>query len=172
VTGRPEIWQAIHAALQVLWTGGDVGDDEDGGLGTAQMILTAADITLNRGDLCHGVYDRFGESYQLPEYIVADPTNIVDVPEEDAEERRSGSEPSNPSEDELLRRREERGKQVLRQEDMCIIRFKLSDRDSMPFKVQIGKKDSVRLVCRRIAEEMDVRSQTSPCLQRLKLMIW
>lgn len=141
-----------------MWQGGDEGDDEDGGLGTAQMILTAADITLNRGDLCAGVYDRFGESYQLPEHIVADPTNIVETPEEETEERRSGSEPSDPSEDELLRRREERGKAVLRQEDMVAIRFKLSDRDSLPFKVTIGKKDTVRLICRRISEEMDVSS--------------
>jgi len=163
VTGRPEIWQAIHAALQVLWQGGDNGDDEDGGLGTAQMILTAADITLNRGDLCYGVYDRFGESYQLPEHIVADPANIVDTPEEEVEER-SGSEPSDLSEDELLRRREERGKAVLRAEDMCVVRFKLSDRDSMPLKVTIGKQDTVRLVCRRIVEEMEI-----PPTKRLKL---
>ncbi|KAF4811339.1 Ubiquitin domain-containing protein 2 [Colletotrichum siamense] len=80
VTGRPEIWQSLHYALQVLWDPASHGAAEDGtnGLATAQSILDAADITLPTGDLAQGAYDQLGNYYQLNEWAVANPTNLVE----------------------------------------------------------------------------------------------
>ncbi|KAF5494111.1 Ubiquitin domain-containing protein 2 [Colletotrichum siamense] len=80
VTGRPEIWQSLHYALQVLWNPASHGAAEDGtnGLATAQSILDAADITLPTGDLAQGAYDQLGNYYQLNEWAVANPTNLVE----------------------------------------------------------------------------------------------
>ncbi|KAH7110964.1 hypothetical protein EDB81DRAFT_863008 [Dactylonectria macrodidyma] len=65
VTRRPEVWQTIHAALQVLWdpVDQDAQDDGSNGLATAQMILSAAEISLPTGNLVNGVYDALGNYY-------------------------------------------------------------------------------------------------------------
>ncbi|KAH6635077.1 hypothetical protein B0J18DRAFT_37807 [Chaetomium sp. MPI-SDFR-AT-0129] len=98
VTGREEIWQALRAALEVLWAADEAArngrydqSSEDGGggeggpseedpavaLATAQSIIDAADITLPTGDLYNGAYDVFGNYYQLSHQIVADPSNLL-----------------------------------------------------------------------------------------------
>ncbi|OIW28810.1 hypothetical protein CONLIGDRAFT_392650 [Coniochaeta ligniaria NRRL 30616] len=101
VTGRQEIWQALRAALEMMWeadttarnsrvrqqaespTESEVGvtttsgeQDRAEALATAQSILSAAEITLPTGDLANGAYDTFGNYYSFPEHIVADPINI------------------------------------------------------------------------------------------------
>ncbi|KAB5577695.1 hypothetical protein GE09DRAFT_1051864 [Coniochaeta sp. 2T2.1] len=103
VTGRQEIWQALRAALELMWeadtaardsrvrqqglaespTESEVGvtttsgeQDRDAALATAQTMLTAAEITLPTGDLANGAYDSFGNYYSLPEWIVADPIDV------------------------------------------------------------------------------------------------
>ena len=48
VSGREEIWQTIHSALAVLYSGGDEGD-EDGGLATAQEVSFNACETFTPG---------------------------------------------------------------------------------------------------------------------------
>lgn len=95
VSGRPEIWQALHAALAVLWAAdtttrddpNDSGDDKNASLAlaTAQSILDAADITLPTGNLADGVYDLLGNYYQLPAHIVSDPTNIASGDEDNGD---------------------------------------------------------------------------------------
>jgi hypothetical protein len=106
VTGRQEIWQAIHAALELMWeadtaarnsrieqqhneptaseenmqisaTANASEQDRQEALTMAQTILSAAEITIPTGDLENGVYDSFGNFYGLPEHIVADPIDIV-----------------------------------------------------------------------------------------------
>jgi len=159
VTGRPEIWQTIKGVLEVLWSGGDQ-DDTDGGLGTAQQILDAAGITIPTGDIANGAYDSLGAFYPVPEHIVSDPQNLVALPARvsDDEEDKSGEETAEEhvDEDEILRRREEKGKAVVNAKDLITIRAKLSDRDEIPVKVTISKEDSVRLVARKILEESDL----------------
>ncbi|KAI1075576.1 hypothetical protein F5B20DRAFT_585167 [Whalleya microplaca] len=100
VAGRPEVWQVLRAALEVLWEAdilrqrqqqlvavGQQGQqarnhqDEDGsavGLATAQSILRAAEVTLPTGDLANGAYDQLGNYYALPEWIVCDPVNVAE----------------------------------------------------------------------------------------------
>lgn len=105
VTGRPEVWQNLRAALAVLWEsdiaahllaihelppssdgdGEELDSDEHDpamALATAQSILDAGDITLPTGNLADGAYDALGNYYQLPAHIVSDPVNIV--PDDDA----------------------------------------------------------------------------------------
>jgi hypothetical protein len=138
VTGRPEIWQTIRVALEVLWRKGDLHED-DGGLATAQSILTAADITIPTGDLANGVYDSFGNFYPLPEYVVSDPVKMEGKSEEEEE-----------SEDEL-KRRDEKGKGV-----MVELKARLSDGGGRDLVLRVGKDDSVRLVTKRIMEASGV----------------
>lgn len=116
VTGRPEIWQTLHAALEILWEADaaaasrtaapapvapaddnesrepddDADDaDEDTALATAQSILKAAEITLPTGNLSNGVYDALGTYYALPEWIVCDPVNVAEGSEEQVDDDRS-----------------------------------------------------------------------------------
>lgn len=109
VTGRPEIWQTIRGALEVLWEadaaarttgnnaapaneneeGGGGGEPQSGGgaddtaLATAQSILIAAEVTLPTGNLANGVYDALGTYYAVPEWIVSDPVNVAEGSAED-----------------------------------------------------------------------------------------
>lgn len=71
VTGRPEVWQTIKTALEVIWAGGDPAD-QDGGIKTAHEILKAASITLPHSTLERGVFDVTGVFYSLPQYVVCE----------------------------------------------------------------------------------------------------
>ena len=73
VTGRPEIWTALAACISLLRTGD---------IATAQSIIDAAGITVPTGDLCEGCYDEQGGLYRLPQCIVSDPENLVDLEDE------------------------------------------------------------------------------------------
>lgn len=135
-------------------------EDRQSALITAQTILFAAEITLPTGDLADGAYDTFGNYYQLPEHIVADPINIVldgnqsgynetkgeltageDTAEEDLDDDESAA-----------RRREEKGKAVVDLRDQVTLKARLSEGDR-DINISIGRGESVRSVARRIAEE-------------------
>jgi hypothetical protein len=114
VTGRPEIWQTLRAALEVLWeadaarrvaatagtaTEGETEQEEeeeeedpDTALATAQSILKAAEITLPTGNLANGVYDQLGHYYALPEWIVRDPVNVAEQDDGDLDEDADGDD--------------------------------------------------------------------------------
>ncbi|EGS21623.1 uncharacterized protein CTHT_0034870 [Thermochaetoides thermophila DSM 1495] len=182
VSGRQEIWQTIHAALEVLWAADEVARkgqsqrlSEDGGpseddpataLMTAQSILDAAEITLPTGDLHDGAYDAFGNFYQLPRHIISDPTNLVWRPgmteDDDLEDTKadlSGGETCEEREDadEAERRRVEKGKAVIDIRDQITVKARLSD-TSQDVVVFADKKDTVRRIARLIAEEAQLPS--------------
>lgn len=176
VTGRQEIWQTLHAALEVLWVADEAArnrqsrrlSEDDGpsegdpaiALATAQSILDAADITLPTGDLYNGAYDAFGNYYQLQHQIVADPQNLLwapGSPEDDGpDDVKADLTAGQDHDDEAERRREEKGKAVVDIRDQITIRARLSD-GSRDVSVAVGKGDSVRHVARLIAEEAKVR---------------
>ncbi|KAI9288534.1 hypothetical protein BC943DRAFT_316774 [Umbelopsis sp. AD052] len=62
--GRPEVWQAIHAAVS------------ESDLALAQSILDAAGVTLPTGNPADGCYDELGSRYVVPMYCLVDPTNL------------------------------------------------------------------------------------------------
>lgn len=143
VTGHTEIW----ATLKVV-----VGLVQDGDIATAQSILDAAAITLPTGDLKNGAYDEAGNLYQLPEHIVSDPTNIIlDQPRDEVK----GEVSIDATDDEELeRKREEKGKAVVK--DMIKVKARLSDGGGPDVVVSIGKEQTVRTLARRIGEEASV----------------
>lgn len=155
---RPEIWQTLHAALQVLWEANpEDSQDEDSALATAQTILNAAEISLPTGDLVNGAYDSLGNLYALPEYIVSDPDNLADDNDADfkgdtstAEDETAGEEDDVDSE-EAERRREEKGKGVLDEREMVTLRARLSE-TGQDIIIPVTKTDSVRSVVKKITE--------------------
>lgn len=155
VSGRPEIWQTLRAALEIIHSS-DEPEDEDG-MTTAQLILDAAGITLPTGDLANGAYDGFGGFYPMPEHIVADPTNMAHSPppimQDDGDK---GTESEEVDEEEVLRRREEKGKAVVNDRDLVSVTARLSDGAGQDIVVSVGKEDSVRLLARKILEEAGV----------------
>ncbi|KAL2189933.1 hypothetical protein L209DRAFT_146348 [Thermothelomyces heterothallicus CBS 203.75] len=177
VTGRQEIWQAIRAALEVLWAadeaartgryrrmsedGGPSEEDPDVALATAQSIIDAADITLPTGDLYNGAYDAFGNFYQLNHQVVSDPSNLVWSPdsaeEDDVDDGKADLTADEETErecgdDEAERRREEKGKAVVDIRNQITVRARLSD-GSRDVCVAVDKGDSVRRVARAVAEK-------------------
>ncbi|KAK4183120.1 hypothetical protein QBC35DRAFT_125887 [Podospora australis] len=179
VTGRQEVWQTLHAALEVLWMAQAAARQnqvsrrsEDGpseqdpalALATAQSILDAADITLPTGDIRDGAYDALGNLYQFPHYIVSDPSNLSWRPgaeEEDLDDNKADltageetedREDGDDIEDEVGRRREEKGKAVVDVRDLISIKARLSD-GSKDVNISVDKGSSARSVARQIAEE-------------------
>jgi hypothetical protein len=178
VSGRAEIWQTLRAALEVLWAADEVARNgqqhrtsEDGGpseedpvvaLATAQSIIDAADITLPTGDLYNGAYDAFGNYYQLSHHIVADPSNLLRSSTEDLGDAKADLAPGEETEreygdDEVERRREEKGKAVVDIRDQITIRARLSD-GSRDVNVVVSERDPVRRIARAIAEKAKLQS--------------
>lgn len=160
VTGRPEVWQTIHGALGVLWEP-NAQEDGSSGLATAQMILSAAEISLPTGDLANGVYDALGNYYQLPEWVVADPRNVTTEPDDGAKgelsiagEETTAEEEMSEDED-MERRRKEKGKEVIDVEKQIPLRARLSE-NGKDIALKVGESETAKNVARRIAEDAGV----------------
>jgi hypothetical protein len=128
----------------------------EGEVQTAQGILDAAGMTVPTGDLTNGAYDETGNFYHMPEHVIADPDNVmaqdevrVDVPKDEEEEI---------SEDEAERRREEKGKSVLKSGDTVKVTARLSDRGGADVVVMLSKEQNVRVLVRKVQEEAGVRN--------------
>lgn len=176
VTGRQEIWATLKVVVGLL-AQGEIQD--------AQGILDASAITVPTGDLMNGVYDEVGNFYQLPEHIISDPENLVLGSQENVSKGESGSDVTD--EDEVERRREEKGKGVLKTGEVIKVKARLSDRGGPDIIITIGREQNVRVLVRRIQEEINVThllkriavkdlslTRPSPSLQaraKLKLLI-
>lgn len=167
VTGRPEIWQTIHAAVDVLQEPGGEACD---GLATAQSILSAAEISLPTGDLANGVYDSLGNYYQLPQWVVSDPNNLSVASEVDelADISTTGEDEDTAEEeiesdslvDDAERRRHEKGKGVVDAQDQITLRARLSE-TGQDFDVSVSKSETVRCVIKKLACEASVSDSAS-----------
>lgn len=149
--------------------GVESADDDDAGLVTAQGLLRAAEVTLPTGDMSNGVYDALGSYYALPEWIVSDPTNIVEDDDEaqresvdkddkvdKGEDDLTGEDTAEEvDEDEALRRREEKGKAVVDVKNLVKVRARLSD-NCPDVVIAINAEETVRSLARRIAEDAGV----------------
>ena len=123
---------------------------------TAQGILDAAGVTVPTGDLVNGVYDEAGNFYQMPEPVVGDPDN-VEVEDDGADEAdMAKGEEGDMDEEELERRREEKGKGVLKSGDLVKVRARLSDRGGPDVVIMVSKEQTVRVLIRKIQDEIDV----------------
>ncbi|KAI0392017.1 ubiquitin domain-containing protein [Xylariaceae sp. FL0594] len=182
VTGRPEIWQVLHAALEILWeadikraAGLEIAH-EDGteGLATAQGMLSAAEVTLPTGDLANGAYDSLGNHYFLPEWVVSDPSNMAATADNErqaegaehdhhkGEDDLTGDESpgaggveevdEDEEEDKAMRRREEKGKGVVDVKRLVKVRARLSDAYH-DVVVHVAAEETVRSLAKKIADE-------------------
>jgi len=127
-----------------------------GDLQTAQGIIDAAGVTLPRGDLISGAYDEVGNFYQLPEPIVSDPMNVLSESHETVDVGAKAEIGEDLDEDEVERRREEKGKGVLKTRDMIKVRARLSDRGGPDVQISMGKDENVRVLVRRVQEAVGV----------------
>jgi len=150
VTGHTEIWASLRVIVGLL---------ADNDLPTAQSILDAAAITVPTGDLKNGVYDEAGNHYQLPDYIISDPQNLV----LDQHDLKGETSLKATDDDEELERKKEKGKAVFSTLDSVNVKARLSDSGGFDVVVSIGKDQTVRTLVRRVQEEANVRL-FSPCL--------
>ena len=152
VTGHAEIWATLKVVVGLL---------ADGDITTAQSILDAAAITVPTGDLKNGAYDEAGNLYQMPEHVISDPQNVlVDQHEEDKKGEVSNEVAEEEEEDAVERKREEKGKSVLKSGDIIKVRARLSDRGGPDVVIPLGKDQAVRLLVRRVQEEANVMIQS------------
>ena len=150
----------------------------EGDLATAQTILDAAGVVLPTGDLANGAYDEVGNFYQLPEYCVADPINLVVSTtitddnhqqeasvaagkDEDGDEALEGyhnlSDTDSQTSSQRRRRREEKGKGKAPDAATKItVRARLSDRGGPDLRVEMGRHQPVRVLIRRIQDELEL----------------
>lgn len=145
MTGRAEIWATLKVVIGLM---------AEGEIQDAQGILDASAITVPTGDLMNGAYDEVGNFYQLPEYIISDPRNVILGSQENIAKSESNSDLTD--EDKLERRREEKGKGVLKSGDVIKVKARLSDRGGQDVVVTIGKEQNVRVLVRRLQEEINV----------------
>lgn len=61
-----------------------------------------------------------------------------------------------PEDEEAERRREEKGKAVIKEEDLISVKARLSDRGGPDLVLSIGKDQTVRSLVRKIQEEANV----------------
>ncbi|KAI9844231.1 MAG: hypothetical protein M1837_005737 [Sclerophora amabilis] len=143
VTGRAESWSAIRMAVETM----------ESDLSTAQTILDAAGITVPTGDVVNGVYDEVGNYYQIPEHCISDPVNLTSTPKASVS---SHDVLSDMDEEEMERRREEKGKGVVHAAETYRVRARLSDRGGPDVTIALGKQQPVRVLVRKLQEETEI----------------
>jgi hypothetical protein len=150
-----------------MWDSAAPDDQEDEGLATAQTILSAAEISLPSGNLVNGVYDSLGNYYQIPEWVVCDPDNIVEEDRLDTkgDVSNAGDETAGEDEEDLNQNREDRGKAVVDVREQIAVRARLSE-NGRDVVVNISKHDTVKTLGQRIAEESGVSLSPTSAMQR------
>ena len=146
VTGHAEIWATLELVIGLL---------AEGDIATAQSILDAAAVTVPTGDLKNGVYDEAGNLYQMPEHIISDPQNLS-ADHENILKGETLNDVTTDDDEELERKRVEKGKTVLKAGDTVKVKARLSDRGGPDVVIAIGKDQVVRVLVRRIQMEANV----------------
>ena len=145
VTGRAEIWATLRVVVGLLG---------EGDIGTAQSILDASGITVPTGDLINGAYDEMGNLYQIPDPVISDPENLA--PGDVTVAKDEIVETEDIEDDELERRKEEKGKTVMKGVDLFKVKARLSDRGGPDVVVMLSKEDTVRTLVRKIKSDTGV----------------
>ena len=159
VTGRTECWAAVRLATDMCRNEGD--------LKGAQAVLDAAGLTVPTGRLSDGVWDERGVLYKLPRWVVSDPLNVVDAPDDDGEGEPDPDD-ADPDDDEVKddgsdddedgTKGDEKGKgKVPPLKSLMRIRARLSDRGT-DVVVAVEQGSTVRMIGRKVMEEAKVSS--------------
>ncbi|KAG9253502.1 uncharacterized protein F5Z01DRAFT_141005 [Emericellopsis atlantica] len=152
VTGRAEIWQTIHAALQAMWEDPNGAD----GVALAQTILSAAEISLPTGSLANGVYDSLGNYYPLPQYIVCDPNNVSEDSDVKGELPTGVDDPQAEDISEDM----EKDKHVVDVTPQVTLRARLSE-NARDYQIMISPSETSRSVARKIANKASLSADKS-----------
>lgn len=147
MTGREEVWQVLRLVVELL---------ARGELGEAQAVFDAGGCLSPTGEVWRGVFDERGEKYEIPEWAVGEPGDLVE--EVDGGEEEEGSEVDDKEllEDEDGGNRAEKGKaREVDVGEIVRVRARLSDRGT-DVVVKIGMEECVRVLVRRIRELADV----------------
>lgn len=132
----------------------------------AQTILSAAEISLPTGNLVNGVYDSLGNYYQLPEWVVSNPNNLSVTHNDDAKGDLSTAGEETTAEDEMTdddgdeeleRRRQEKGKEVINVREQVPLQARLSE-NGKDVALKIVESEPVKSVARKIAREAGLPS--------------
>lgn len=67
--GLVETWNSLRVAVEL---------SHQHDLSTAQAVLDSAGITIPTGDLGQGCYDERGHRFVVPEFVLSEPSNIMD----------------------------------------------------------------------------------------------
>lgn len=149
VTNRAEIWASLKAVVELL-------DQDD--ISTAQGIIDASEITLPTGDLVDGAYDKFGNLYQLPQSVVAAPSNIVEDEDATNQEKDIPTSSAYQTLDPRASEPGEKGKEAISSEERITVKARLSDRGgaSQDVIVTMGKADSTQTLMNAVAAQAGV----------------
>ncbi|SMR45521.1 unnamed protein product [Zymoseptoria tritici ST99CH_3D1] len=149
VTGRPEVWSALRLICEELRRG-DVAQ--------AQAMMSAAGVTCPSGRFARsrgrnprgGVYDERGALYDVHEWVVVDPGDLVEDTTEMAGEGKNLEDEDEEEED----GREEKGKgRAESVGEEVLVRVRLSD-GSPDLEVLVGEKQTAGVIVRRVREKM------------------
>ncbi|KAL8693257.1 MAG: hypothetical protein Q9218_001891 [Villophora microphyllina] len=144
VTGRSEVWGCLKLVVELLG---------EGKVEEAQGLLDACALTVPTGDLVEGCYDEGGELYMLPGWVVAEPEVVED-------EDIGGGTAKAESDERLME--DEKVKNVVvdtgevREGGNVKVRCRLSDRGGADVVVAMGRRESVKILVKRLEEGVKV----------------
>lgn len=140
---------------------GEPRQEHSDSLATAQSILSAAEISLPTGDLSDGVYDSFGNYYQLPQWVVSDPINVATTNSvDDGEEGSVSGDDGTVNDEEDARKSSnsmnaqglEKGKGVSDARDQVTVRARLSE-TGRDFDISASRSESTRSIIKKLASQ-------------------
>lgn len=151
VSGRPEVWSCIKTAAELF---------RDGDVGTAQTLMNASGLTVPTGDMVEGVYDSTGAYYQLPDWTIADPSNLQQSGEAEPKDDISALKADALTDTDQARKNEKgKGKAPVAGEGVAL-KARLSDR-ATDINLTVLKTDTIGEIIERVREESGVsRSST------------
>ncbi|KAJ9667575.1 hypothetical protein H2201_002444 [Coniosporium apollinis] len=157
VSGRAEVWGVVRMVVELL---------QAGQVGSAQGVLDAAGCTCPTGEVWRGgVWDEMGGLYEVPDWVVVMPVEVVEEEGEGegevevVEEDKSGG-----SEEEVGGREKGKARAVeVEAGEVVRVRARLSDRGT-DVLVKVGKGERVGGVLGRIREAVDISER-----QKLKI---
>ncbi|KAF2189618.1 hypothetical protein K469DRAFT_44167 [Zopfia rhizophila CBS 207.26] len=150
-TGRPETWAALRLMVEML---------QEGHTGEAQGFLDACGCTCPNGEVWRGVFDDHGEWYKIPEWIVVEPSGLVEVDEEEEDGK-------SYSEDEIEELKVEKGKgKAVVVEEVVGPAYKVKCRLSntgQDVVIKVGREEKLGMLVRRL------RASTGMYDQKIKV---
>lgn len=170
VTGIPEAWQALREVCRLVRR---AGREE---MADAQALLDASGLTCPHGRIARGrsgrdrsikggIYDEAGNRYDVPEWVLMDPEDIVE--DEGEKEIDGGGTADGESDDEgditpgVYPRRHKGKERAHDVGEVVRLRARLSDR-STDVVVEVGMLETIGVITERIREQARV--------QRVQLM--